>query len=175
MDNKFTKVIRYQTDRALWEIKNVMDCVPDNLWEKEYCDAPMWQHIYHMLHSLDVWYINPNDDNYTEPEIHRENLNNLDIKPDKFALLSRDDINNYYQKIKDKLNVYLSDLNDVKLLEKPGKCAYDRFTLILAQFRHLHSHMGMIMGFIIDDTGLWPRVLGLQRPIPTDDNYEKFC
>lgn len=34
--------------------------------------------------------------------------------------------------------------------------------------------MGMIMGFIIDDKGLWPAVLGLQRPIP-DDNYGIYC
>ncbi len=45
--------------------------------------------------------------------------------------------------------------------------------MILAQFRHLHTHMGMLMGFVIDDTGLWPRVLGLEKPFPEGD-YEKY-
>ncbi len=23
------------------------------------CDMPIWKHVYHMLHSIDQWYINP--------------------------------------------------------------------------------------------------------------------
>lgn len=164
-------VITDQTNRALWEIKNVIDCVPDDLWCKTYCDAPMWQHIYHMLHSLDMWFINPN--HYSEPSIHKDNLNNLDIKP--CNQLSRLDINNYYNSINTKISLYIKSLTDDELLLNPESCMYNKFTLILAQFRHLHTHMGMIMGFIIDDTGLWPTVLGLQRPIPTDSDYERYC
>lgn len=65
-------------------------------------------------------------------------------------------------------------LTDGELLEKPENCEYCRFTLILAQFRHLHSRMGMLMGFVIDDAGLWPAVLGLERPFPTGE-YHKYC
>lgn len=164
------EVISDQTNRALWEVKNVIDCVPDDLWEKEYCNAPMWQHIYHMLHSLDMWFINPSD--YAEPLIHADNLNNLDIKPAKH--LSRAEINEYYNQIKNKIEKYVLMLTDDQLLEYPKNCKYTKFTLILAQFRHLHSHMGMIMGFIIDDTDMWPRVIGLERPIPTDSDYDKY-
>ena len=32
----------------------------------------------------------------------------------------------------------------------------------------------MLMGFIIDDTGKWPTVLGLEHPIPTGP-YDKYC
>ena len=31
----------------------------------------------------------------------------------------------------------------------------------------------MLMGFIIDDTGLWPRVLGLENPFP-EGEYSKY-
>ena len=113
--NTINEIIDDQTKRALWEIKNVIDCVPDSLWNKEYCDMPLWKHIYHTLHSLDLW------------------------------------------------------------LDYPDNCEYAKFTLILAQFRHLHTHMGLIMGFIIDDTGLWPNVLGLTCPIPQNDDYNKYC
>lgn len=160
-----------QTERALWEVKNVIDCVPDDLWFKKYCDAPMWQHIYHMLHSLDMWFINSY--NYSEPYIHKDNLNNLDIVPE--AELTRTEINNYYNSIRNKITDYTKSLTDDELLAKPQDCPYDKFTLILAQYRHLHTHMGMIMGFIIDDKGLWPAVLGLQKPIPDDDNYGIYC
>jgi hypothetical protein len=33
--------------------------------------------------------------------------------------------------------------------------------------------MGMIMGFIIAETGMWPRVTGLEGDIPVGD-YDKF-
>jgi hypothetical protein len=33
--------------------------------------------------------------------------------------------------------------------------------------------MGMIMGFIIADTGKWPRVVGLTHDIPTGE-YDKY-
>ncbi len=164
-------VIQDQTEKALWEVKNVIDCVPDGLWNKLYCDMPLWKHIYHMLHSLDLWYINPRDSAYCEPEFHENGLNNLDIVSKK--QLSRTDMISYYEKIKGKITYYITELSDEELLNYPENCEYTKFTLILAQFRHLHSHMGIIMGFIIEDTGLWPRVLGLERLIP-EGTYEKY-
>ena len=134
---------------------------------------PLWKHIYHTLHSLDLWFINPRDKNYFEPSIHSENLNNLDAVSSK--TLSRNDIDNYLSQIRIKIDKYISNLTDEELLDFPENCEYTKFTLILAQFRHLHTHTGMIMGFIIDDTGLWPNVLGLTYPIPQSGDYNKYC
>jgi hypothetical protein len=165
------EVIANQTRRALWEVKNVIDCVPDQLWDKAYCEMPCWKHIYHMLHSLDLWYINPRDKDYTEPDIHEKDLNNLDAF--SCRCLSREEISSYFLAVEKKIETYVSGLSDEELSTRPQDCEYDRFTLILAQFRHLHSHMGMIMGFIIADTGLWPRVLGLEKPFPVGE-YDKY-
>lgn len=43
--NTLTEIITEQTKRALWEVKNVIDCVPDELWDKEYCQMPCHKHI----------------------------------------------------------------------------------------------------------------------------------
>ena len=169
--NQLTPMIEDQTKRALWEVKNVIDCVPDALWDKEYCGMPCWKHIYHMLHSLDLWYINPRDSGFREPDIHEKNLNNLDFVSS--ITLTREQINEYFICIDKKIQAYVSDLKDEQLMEYPLDCEYCRFHLILAQFRHLHSHMGMIMGFVIGDSGLWPRVLGLENPLP-DGEYCKY-
>ena len=168
----YTEIIRDQTDKAVWEVQNVIDCIPDEMWDREYCGMPLWKHVYHTLHSLDLWYINPNDPNYSEPSFHTENLNNLDAVSE--GRLTRPQINDYFSGIKSKLKVYLGSLTDGQLLEYPECCEYTRFTLIMAQFRHLHSHMGMLMGFIIQATGQWPTVLGLKTKIPEGD-YNKFC
>lgn len=163
--NSFVSIIADQTQRVLWEMQNVIDCVPDTCWNKEYCDMPVWKHIYHALHSLDLWFINPGDSNFTEPLIHEKDLNNLDIVTQK--QLSRDEINTYFNQVRKKIVHYISvELDDNDLLLKPENCQYTRFTLILAQHRHLHTHMGIIMGFIINDTGIWPHIIGLEGEIP---------
>lgn len=142
MKNRLTDVIIDQTNRALWEVKNVIDCMPDIMWEREYCKMPLYKHIYHMLHSLDI---NPYDKNYQEPKIHILNLNNLDVVTNK--MITRVEMNTYYEAIKNKIVAYTNSLNDAELDRNPVDCCYSKFELILAQFRHLHTHMGMIMGF----------------------------
>lgn len=171
MQTTLTEIIQDQTARMLWEVQNVMDCVPEQLWDKEYCQMPCWKHIYHMLHSLDVWYVNPKDRNFQEPDIHEKDLNNLDVS--SVRKLTREQMNHYFTHVDRKIRIYLSGLTDKRLTERPPDCEYLRFTLILAQIRHLHSHMGMVMGFIISDTGLWPRVLGLETPFPACP-YSKY-
>ncbi len=173
MSRQLSEIIKEQTEKALWEVKNVIECVPGNLWDKCYCEMPMWQHIYHMLHSLDLWFINPNDPDFVEPDIHKPQLNNLDIKPNLDDRISPDDMINYYYKIKKKINSYLDKLSDNELSEKPDNCAFEKLTLIIGQYRHLYSHIGMIMGFIIDDAGLWPYVIGITREIPKG-SYDKY-
>lgn len=172
LQNCLSDIIRDQTDRALWEIRNVIACLPDSLWEKPYCEAPLWQHIYHMLHSLDQWYIDPYDPDYREPSFHIPDLNNLDVRPEK--TLSRAELYEYGDTVCGKIKAYAAGLSDECLLEKPVNCGFTRFTLILGQFRHLHSHMGMLMGFLIAETGEWPYVLGLTREIP-DGGFGILC
>ncbi len=169
--SSLTEIIKDQTKRALWEVKNIIACVPNELWNKRYCGMPLWKHIYHMLHSLDLWFVNPRDPLFVEPLIHEEGLNNLDAASTK--QLFRIDINQYLEEIENKIISYVNDLSDTELLNYPESCEYTKFTLILAQFRHLHSHMGMIMGFIIDDVDKWPKVLGLEKPFP-QGKYAKY-
>lgn len=158
-----TAVLRELTGRALWEIQNVIACIPDESWDSLRCGAPVFQHVYHMLHSLDRWMINPSAD-YIEPPIHQPDLNNLDIPFSK--PLSRAEMRAYLSDICAKITAYLDTLADDALLEHPPGCPYTRFTLIMAQHRHLHTHMGMLMGFIVDDTGRWPHVVGLEGKFP---------
>lgn len=169
--DSLSSIILDQTRRALWEVGNVIDCVDDLDWNSEYCEMPLWKHIYHTLHSLDLWYINPRDPHFQEPLFHVDQLNNLDVVTGK--QLTRAQLNEYFASIREKVLTYAASLTDTELLERPEACEYTRFTLILAQFRHLHTHMGMLMGFIIDDHGLWPRVIGLEGTIP-QGSYDKF-
>ena len=134
MKKSLTDVITNQTNRALWEVRNVIDCVPEELWSREYCEMPLYKHIYHMLHSLDLWYINPNDQDYKEPSIHIDSLNDLDAVTNRY--ISKTEIFEYFDSIKFKISAYTNFLDDAQLIEKPVDCSHSKFELILAQFRH---------------------------------------
>ena len=82
--------IKYLTDRALWETENLMKCIPDSLWKKRYDGIPMWKYFYHMLYSMDRWYINPYDADYTNPEFHTDTLADLNVIPPEDERLTRD-------------------------------------------------------------------------------------
>lgn len=154
-------IIAEQTDRALWETGNALKCIPESCWARRFGDQPVWRHVYHMLHSLDLWFINPRDAAYREPPFHRQGLNGL-TGGHSGPELSRVRLLDYFSAVSAKIDGHVRSLSDEDLLVRPGNCEYTRFTLILAQFRHLHTHMGMLMGFLLTETGRWPYVLGLE-------------
>ena len=161
-----TEDIVYLTERALWETENLIKCIPDELWEKRYDDIPMWKYVYHMLFSLDRWYINPDDAHYHEPSFHTKYLANLNVVPEDNECISRKQIDDYFQTVKKKIIRYTKRLSDNLLNEKPEGCNMTRFRLILGQFRHWHRHMGIIYGFIVEDCRKWPYVLNMLGEYP---------
>ncbi len=169
----YSTIIADAANRMLWKLRNVIECLPEELWCELLCGQPLWKHIYHTLSSLDRWLINPDDADYIRPAIHRPMLDDLDT--DSGIVLSRREIMDYYAATRSKVAAYCVALTDSQLTEQPSGCCYTRFTLLLGQLRHLHTHMGMIMGIIIDRTGKWPFVLGTTRPIPKDDVFPLFC
>lgn len=159
--------IRYLTDRALWETENLMKCIPDELWHKRYDGIPMWKYLYHTLYSMDRWYINPCDPTYKDPDFHMDNLANLNVVPREESL-ERIQLEQYFDQIRNKIQNYMEGLRDSELAEFPEGCDMSRFRLILGQIRHWHRHMGIIYGFIIEDTGKWPYVLNMQGKYPKE-------
>lgn len=164
----YTEIIKDQTNRSISSLANVISCIDNEDWDRAYCRMPIWKHIYHTLHSLDQWYINPHD--YLEPSFHEPNLNNLDVKTDK--TLTRQHIEDYLNTVNAKILYYLSNLTEEMLLEQPPNCSFTRFHLILAQHRHLDMHIGMLMGFMIADTGKWPWITGIDTPL--ESPHPKF-
>lgn len=159
--------IRFLTERALWETENLIRCIPDALWDKRYDELPMWKYVYHTLYSMDRWYINPCDPDYADPAFHRPDLANLNVVPGE-ETLSREQLLDYFFRIREKIGTYIAGLQDAELSELPENCTMSRFRLILGQIRHWHRHMGLIYGFIVEDTGKWPYVLNMNGAYPEE-------
>ncbi len=121
------------------------------------CDMPIWKHVYHALHSLDQWFINPTQ--YREPSFHVANLNSLDI-PSETAL-SRATLLQYLAGVRGKLLDYIDSLTDEMLTELPPGCGGNRLSLMLSQFRHFYAHLRNVNAATILETNQWPRVIGI--------------
>ncbi|MBR0142591.1 MAG: DinB family protein [Clostridia bacterium] len=160
--------IRYLTGRALWETENLMACVPDALWTKRYDGIPLWKYLYHMLYSMDRWFVNPHDPDYRDPAFHTKTLADLNVIPVEGECLSREQLGEYFLAVKKKIEAYLASLRDDMLAERPENCDMSRLRLILGQHRHWHRHMGVVYGFLIEDTGKWPYVLNMNGKYPGD-------
>ena len=124
-------------------------------------DVPISKHVYHMLHSMDKWFINPRK--FSEPSIHEADLDNIDIQSEK--ALSCEMLFEYFESIRDKIREYLLTLCDDMLGEKADGCEFTRLGLILGQLRHLHSHLGNINATTMIVKKKWPRVVGLTGEI----------
>ena len=105
------------------------------------------------------------DPAYENPEFHTETLADLNVMP-KDEALEKDQLEDYFYRIKDKITEYIGNLKDEELFSNPDNCNMSRFCLILGQFRHWHRHMGIIYGFIVEDTGKWPYVLNMEGKYP---------
>ncbi len=155
MERQLTQVILEQTEILLHNVNTTLQtCDLDFVL----CEMPVWKHLYHALHSLDRWFINPQ--RYDEPPFHEQDLNSLDIPSER--TLSREELAAYYHQIRQKIQQYLNGLTDDMLYEKPEGCKHTRMALILGQYRHLYCHIGNINCTTILRTGKWPRVVGLE-------------
>lgn len=85
----------------------------------------LYKHIYHMLHSLDLWFINPNDKSFQQPCIHIPNLNNLDVKTDRY--ISKTEIKEYYDAIKNKIQILWTILGSLRSLQIANTANLNRY------------------------------------------------
>ena len=145
--------------------------------EAELFGMPLWKHAYHLLHSCDRWFVNPG--RYDEPPFHTPGLNSLD-DPVFEPHLSREDLLAYHAQIRAKCLAYLETLRDedwVRDLESrawtqaPERRSWAPIELLLGQFRHIYAHLGNINAVTMQQTGRWPRVVGLEWQI-SDELWE---
>nr|WP_319489299.1 hypothetical protein [uncultured Caproiciproducens sp.] len=130
-------------------------------------EVPIWKRLYYTLHSLDQWFINPQE--YVEPPFHETDLNSFDV-PSK-RVLTREELAIYYEGLQLKILQYLNQLTDDMLAERPEDCQFTRLALILGQYRHLMYHIGIINASTVMETGKQPKIIGMSADFPDEDHY----
>ena len=82
---------------------------------------------------------------------------------DKSIVISREQLLNYFEHVKGKIESYFEKLTAADLLEKPRDCDYTRLELILGQFRHLMWHVGLSSGITFCSKKEWNTFTGLKK------------
>ena len=164
--NDIVRIINEQTNVLfinMYEQINRADlsCVVDNVNNSRF--------LFHMIHSMDKYFINPFEYDYSEVY----GIIGID---EKYSIISesregyiagegyvipREKLIGYMDYVKDKVNKYLSELRDEDLYEKPANCPYTRLQMILAQYRHSMFHCGMSELANYDSTDEWLEYTGL--------------
>lgn len=126
------------------------------------------RYIFHYLHSMDRFFINPIDYVYEGEKLFGipENLSVIaehreGFESDTSILISRKQLLDYLGYIKEKINAYFDSLTAEELIQKPEGCEYTRLELILAQFRHMMWHVGLSSGITFSAKGEWNEFTGL--------------
>ena len=126
------------------------------------------RYIFHNLHSIDRFFINPNDYVYEGERLFgiAENLSVIDVQragyvDDPSIVIAREKLLAYFDFVKDKIEKYFEGLTAEALLQKPEGCEYSRLELILAQFRHQMWHAGLSSAITFEEKGIWNKFTGL--------------
>jgi hypothetical protein len=109
-------IILNETNVLFKNIQTTLDSISEDQMVKTILKWPLSRHFYHMLHSLDQWYINPV--NYVNPPFHVQGMNSFESINTK--LLKKSELFEYFVSIKEKILKHIKTLTDKSLLEKPA-------------------------------------------------------
>jgi len=126
------------------------------------------RYIFHNLHSMDRFFINPISYVYEGEKLFGipENLSVISTAREGFVedtsiVISQEKLLAYFEYVKNKIEKYLNELTGDQLLQKPEGCEYTRLELILGQFRHQMWHVGLSSAITFEGKKIWNEFTGL--------------
>ncbi len=126
------------------------------------------RYIFHYLHSMDRFFINPIGYIYEGNKLFGidENLSVIDSKREGYIedvsiVIPREKLLAYFEFVKNKIEAFFENLTVEELLQKPEGCEYTHFELILAQFRHNMWHVGLSSAITFESKKIWNEFTGL--------------
>ena len=163
--DELVKEIKEQTEI---NFKNIRDQIAAADLEAVTDNETNSRYIFHYLHSLDKFYINPADYVYEGEKLFgiKENYSVIDSSRngyinDRTFVIPREKLMAYFDFVSKKILNYLEGLKAEDLLETPEGAAHTRFELILGQFRHMMWHVGLSSGITYSSKNEWNTFTGL--------------
>ena len=164
MERILVKIITEQTEILF---KNLEAQLKGADLEKMFDNVNNSRYLFHALHSLDRYFINPYRYEYKMDEQLDldENLSIIDEKREGYieaagVVIEREKLLSYFDFVKAKIFSYLDSLTDSELSEKPEECPHTKLALILGQYRHLMFHVGLSEAVNFEANGNWLEYTG---------------
>lgn len=124
--------------------------------------------IFHYLHSIDRFFINPEKYEYEGEKLFEipENLSIISESRQGFIkdmtiIVSREKLLKYLDYVQKKTDKFFETLTIEKLLQKPEGSDYTHLELILGQFRHMMWHIGLSSAITFEAKKEWNSYTGL--------------
>jgi hypothetical protein len=153
--------IKKQSKQIFQNIEILFNAIPASEFDSSKGGFQTWKHFYHLVHSMDKNFINP--ENFMEPPFHQKNLDIIYL--DTPVKLTKNEIKTYYLQVKEKIGHYLDALTIDSLNEiiQYKNLSLTKLELILAQFRHIFYHIGYLHCCIKIEKGETPEYIGLYK------------
>lgn len=164
MKNTLVKIIREQTEILFQNLEAQINEAPlDTMFD----NVNNSRYLFHAIHSLDRYFINPHHYEYEAEKIIGIDENLSIIAEDREGydaapgfVIERQKLLEYFNFVKAKIFSYLDKLTDEQLAEKPEDCPHTKLALILGQYRHLMFHAGLSEAVNFDTNGTWLKYTG---------------
>ena len=162
------KIIRQIKDQTEINFINIRDQIEVAELEAVFDGVNGSRYIFHNLHSMDRFFINPVSYVYEGEKLFGipENLSVISTAREGYVedtsiVISREKLLAYFEYVKSKIEKYFAQLTGDQLLQKPEGCEHTRLELILGQFRHQMWHVGLSSAITFEGKKIWNEFTGL--------------
>ena len=162
------EIIRQIKDQTEINFINIRDQIEIAELEAVFDGVNGSRYIFHNLHSMDRFFINPVNYEYEGEKLFgiSENLSVISTAREGYVedtsiVISREKLLAYFEYVKSKIEKYFDQLTGDLLLQKPEGCDYTRLELILGQFRHQMWHVGLSSAITFEGKKIWNEFTGL--------------
>ena len=162
------EIIRQIKDQTEINFINIRDQIEVAELEAVFDGVNGSRYIFHYLHSMDRFFINPVSYVYEGEKLFGipENLSVISSEREGYVedtsiVISRDKLLAYFEYIKNKIEGYFEGLTSEELIQKPEGNEYTRLELILGQFRHQLWHVGLSSAITFEGKKIWNEFTGL--------------
>lgn len=162
------EIIRQIKDQTEINFINIRDQIEVAELEAVFDGVNGSRYIFHNLHSMDRFFINPMSYVYKGDKLFDipENLSVIATEREGYVadtsiVISRKKLLEYFEYVKNKIEKYFDELTGDQLLQRPEGSEYTRLELILGQFRHQMWHVGLSSAITFENKKLWNKFSGL--------------
>lgn len=162
------EIIRQLKNQTEINFINIRDQIEVADLEKVFDGVNGSRYIFHNLHSMDRFFINPVSYVYEGEKLFgiSENLSVISTAREGYVedtsiVISREKLLAYFEYVKSKIENYFDQLTAEELLQKPEGCEYTRLEMILGQFRHQMWHVGFSSAITFEGKKVWNEFTGL--------------